>query len=123
MYPAIIGLVVSMWLSRLYLATEFLHQCILGSYFGFRAVNAFEVNIKYLFSRPRAYAVPAVCFLGAFAGSVYFIKLHFDMDPHWSVRQVIHHNNIYQTFITYMSLLICLGLQMVPRAHIYAPRS
>nr|XP_016928512.1 glucose-6-phosphatase 3 [Drosophila suzukii] len=87
MYPAIIGLVVSMWLSRLYLATEFLHQCILGSYFGFRAVNAFEVNIKYLFSRPRAYAVPAVCFLGAFAGSVYFIKLHFDMDPHWSVRQ------------------------------------
>nr|XP_017006878.2 glucose-6-phosphatase catalytic subunit 1 [Drosophila takahashii] len=87
MYPMIVGLVVCMWLSRLYLATEFLHQCILGSYFGIRALNTFEGNIKYLFSRPRRNAVCAVCFLGALAVAVYFVKLHLNMDPHWSVRQ------------------------------------
>ncbi|XP_017076131.1 glucose-6-phosphatase 2 [Drosophila eugracilis] len=87
MYPLISGLVVCMWLSRLYHATEFLHQCILGSYFGIRALNTFENNVKYLYSRTRGYAVSAVCFLGGLAVAVYFVKLHLDMDPHWSVRQ------------------------------------
>ncbi|XP_016991245.1 glucose-6-phosphatase catalytic subunit 1 [Drosophila rhopaloa] len=87
MYPLIVGVVVCMWLSRLYLATEFLHQCILGSYFGIRALNFFEANIKYLYSRSRGYAVSIVCFLGGLALVVYFMKLSLDMDPHWSVRQ------------------------------------
>ncbi|EDV57529.2 glucose-6-phosphatase 2 [Drosophila erecta] len=87
MYMLIMGTVVCMWLSRLYLATEFLHQCILGSYFGIRALNTFEGNVRYLFSRTRGHAVSVVCFLGGLALSVYFIKLQLNVDPHWSVRE------------------------------------
>ncbi|KMY87749.1 glucose-6-phosphatase 2 [Drosophila simulans] len=87
MYFLIIGMVVCMWLSRLYLATEFLHQCILGSYLGIRALSTFEGNVKYLFARPRRYAVSAVCFLGGLALSVYYVKLELNIDPHWSVRE------------------------------------
>ncbi|KAH8410013.1 hypothetical protein KR009_004223 [Drosophila setifemur] len=87
LYPLIVGLVVCMWLSRLYLATEFLHQCVLGSYFGIRALNTFEGNVKYLNSCRRSSAVTAICILGLLAVAVYFIKLRLNMDPHWSVRQ------------------------------------
>lgn len=87
-YPVIVSSVVCMWLSRLYFATEFLHQCVLGSYFGIRVLNAFEGNVKYLYSRSRLFLVTGVCALGAFALAVYFIKLRFDLDPHYSVRQV-----------------------------------
>ncbi|XP_017047694.1 glucose-6-phosphatase 2 [Drosophila ficusphila] len=86
-YLVIICLVVCMWLSRLYMATEFLHQCILGSYFGIRALNTFEGNMKYLYSRPRGYALACVSFLGALALTVYFVKLRLNMDPHFAVRQ------------------------------------
>ncbi|XP_017130427.1 glucose-6-phosphatase catalytic subunit 1 [Drosophila elegans] len=87
MYPLIVFVVVCMWLSRLYLATEFLHQCILGSYFGIRALNFFEGNNKYLFSRSRIYMITIVCFLGGLAIAVFLIKMRLEMDPHWSVRQ------------------------------------
>ncbi|KAH8244311.1 hypothetical protein KR026_006117 [Drosophila bipectinata] len=87
LYPLIVGVVVCMWLSRLFLATEFLHQCVLGSYFGIRALNCFEGNIKYLYSRRRRSAVMVVIILGGIAIGVYFLKLHLSIDPHWSVRE------------------------------------
>ncbi|XP_017023878.1 glucose-6-phosphatase catalytic subunit 1 [Drosophila kikkawai] len=87
MYPLIVGSVVCMWLSRLYLATEFLHQCVIGSYIGLRLLNTFEANANYLYSRPRLVMVSVVCVLGGLAVAVYFIKLDLDLDPHWSVRQ------------------------------------
>ncbi|KAH8238890.1 hypothetical protein KR038_005918 [Drosophila bunnanda] len=87
MYPLIVGSVVCMWLSRLYLATEFLHQCVIGSYIGLRLLNTFEGNAYYLYSRPRLLMVSVVFALGGLAVAVYFIKLDLDLDPHWSVRQ------------------------------------
>ncbi|KAH8283512.1 hypothetical protein KR018_004635 [Drosophila ironensis] len=87
LYPLTVGIVVCMWLSRLYFATEFLHQCVLGSYFGIRALSAFESNLKYVYSRGRRSSVILVGILGGLAVAVYFIKQQLEIDPHWSVRQ------------------------------------
>ncbi|XP_030377838.1 glucose-6-phosphatase [Scaptodrosophila lebanonensis] len=86
-YSVITGCVCCVWLSRLYFATEFLHQCVLGSYFGVRAMNSFEKHTDYLYSRPRAWSVLVIVLLGCVAIAVYFVKLHLGVDPHWSVRQ------------------------------------
>ncbi|XP_068140295.1 glucose-6-phosphatase 3 [Drosophila tropicalis] len=83
----ILSLVIAMWLSRLYLATEFLHQCILGSYFGMRILNSFEKNMNFLYSRRCIWGIILVALLIGLSVGVYFIKLHFGIDPHWSVRQ------------------------------------
>lgn len=114
MYLLIIGMVVCMWLSRLYLATEFLHQCILGSYLGIRSLCTFEGNVKYLFSRPRRYAVSAVFFLGGLALSVYYVKLELNIDPHWSVREV----RLYMLFRTLLNIPLFRHLNGVQNPHI-----
>lgn len=119
LYPLIVGVVVCMWLSRLYLATEFLHQCVLGSYFGIRALNCFEGNIKYLYSRRRRNAVIVVTILGGIAVGVYFLKLRLSIDPHWSVREV----SVYWLLkIPSISCDVHPGIQMVPRSHVHASR-
>lgn len=80
--------IVSVWLSRLYLATEFLHQCLLGTYIAVSTLTSFDRHLGYLYSRRRRWTVSVVLLLGCLAVSVYFIKLRFGLDPHWSVRQV-----------------------------------
>ncbi|KAM8716580.1 hypothetical protein ACLKA7_003458 [Drosophila subpalustris] len=79
--------IVSVWLSRLYLATEFLHQCLLGSYIAVSTVTNFDRHSHYLYSRRRSWTVSVVLLLAGLAVSAYFIKLRLGLDPHWSVRQ------------------------------------
>ncbi|XP_022218908.2 glucose-6-phosphatase 2 [Drosophila obscura] len=81
------GLIFCMWLSRLYLATEFLHQCVLGTFIGMQAMDALNQNADYLWSRSRRWAVTGVFLLGGLSAAVYFVKLSLDVDPHWSVRE------------------------------------
>ncbi|XP_034668152.1 glucose-6-phosphatase 2 [Drosophila subobscura] len=81
------GLIFCMWLSRLYLATEFLHQCVLGTFIGIQAMDALQQNSDYLWSRRRRWTVTGVLLLGGLAAAVYFAKLNLDVDPHWSVRE------------------------------------
>lgn len=78
---------VSVWLSRLYLATEFLHQCLLGTHIAVSTLTNFDRHLEYLYSRRRSWTVPFVLLLGCIAVAIYFIKLHLGLDPHWSVRQ------------------------------------
>ncbi|XP_017154395.1 glucose-6-phosphatase 2 isoform X1 [Drosophila miranda] len=81
------GLIFCMWLSRLYLATEFLHQCVLGTFIGIQVMDALDQKNDYLWSRRRRWAVTGVFLLGGLATAVYFVKLSLDIDPHWSVRE------------------------------------
>lgn len=76
-----------MWLSRLYLATEFLHQCLLGTYQAFSTFCHFKRITDYLYSRDRRWMLLLVLLLMCLAVVVYFAKLRFGYDPHWSVRQ------------------------------------
>ncbi|XP_034099543.2 glucose-6-phosphatase catalytic subunit 1 [Drosophila albomicans] len=78
---------ISVWLSRLYLATEFLHQCLLGSYIAISTLSNIDRHSDYLRSRRRIHLVAIVLLLGSLATAVYFIKLRLGFDPHWSVRQ------------------------------------
>lgn len=76
-----------MWVSRLYLATEFLHQCLLGTYQAFSTCRHFKQISDYLYLRKRRWSLFFVLLLLCLAVAVYFVKLRFGYDPHWSVRQ------------------------------------
>ncbi|EDV94076.1 GH25128 [Drosophila grimshawi] len=84
MYSLIGCCTLCMWLSRLYLATEYLHQCLLASYM---AVSIVAISQWHWYSQRRSWAILVVLLLGCLAVGVYFIKLHLGLDPHWSVRQ------------------------------------
>ncbi|ALC39817.1 CG15400 [Drosophila busckii] len=76
-----------MWLSRLYLATEFMHQCVLGSCLAYVAFRHRQRYLLQLYAWPRCRAIMMIILLGCLALAVYFIKLRLQLDPHWSVRQ------------------------------------
>ncbi|XP_017856732.1 PREDICTED: glucose-6-phosphatase [Drosophila arizonae] len=87
MYGLIGCCILSMWLSRLYLATEYLHQCLLSTYLAISLLASCQRHLNSLYSRRCSWAVLMVLLLGCLAMAVYFLKLHLDIDPHWSVRQ------------------------------------
>ncbi|XP_030561466.1 glucose-6-phosphatase 3 [Drosophila novamexicana] len=76
-----------MWLSRLYLATEYLHQCLLSTYIAVSLLASCQRHLDHLYAQRRGWAVLLVLLFGCMAVSVYFIKLQLGIDPHWSVRQ------------------------------------
>ncbi|KAH8418814.1 hypothetical protein KR222_008384 [Zaprionus bogoriensis] len=87
LYALIAGCTLCMWLSRLYLATEFLHQCLLGTYLAISTWSQFERQADFLYTRTVPWAVVRVHLLVGLAAAVYFVKLQLGLDPHWSVRQ------------------------------------
>lgn len=76
-----------MWLSRLYLATEFLHQCLLGTFQAISIGRHLKPLSDYLYSRALRPMLSFVFLLISLAVAIYFFKLRFGFDPHYSVRQ------------------------------------
>ncbi|XP_023160513.2 glucose-6-phosphatase [Drosophila hydei] len=87
MYIMIGCCMLCMWLSRLYLATEYLHQCLLATYIAISLLSSCQRHLNYLYAQRRFWPVLMVLLLVYLAISIYFIKLHLEIDPHWSVRQ------------------------------------
>lgn len=76
-----------MWLSRLYLATEFLHQCLLGTFQAISIGRHLKPLSDSLYSRTLRPMLLFVFLLICLAVAIYFFKLRFGFDPHYSVRQ------------------------------------
>lgn len=75
-----------LWFSRLYFLYEFLHQCIVGSFFAVAMIHVFNGYAKGLLNLGKLKAILVVMGLGLIPISVYFAMLYLDIDPFWSVR-------------------------------------
>uniref|UniRef100_A0A0A1XA41 glucose-6-phosphatase n=1 Tax=Zeugodacus cucurbitae TaxID=28588 RepID=A0A0A1XA41_ZEUCU len=75
-----------MSISRIYLAAQFPHQCLLSCFLALLTLRTFQKYAKSLYSLCRFKAVLILCCLSISPVIIYFGMLRIDMDPHWSVR-------------------------------------
>ncbi|KAL9876213.1 glucose-6-Phosphatase isoform 1-T1 [Glossina fuscipes fuscipes] len=75
-----------MWLSRMYLLAEFLHQCILGSLIAFLFLHFFNRHSSFFYALNRRWLVTGVLCCSSIPVTAYFSMLSMHVDPHWSVR-------------------------------------
>lgn len=77
-----------MSLSRIYLAAQFPHQCVLSCFLAIFMLQTFHKYSKSLYALCRFKAILILCCLSISPVLIYFGMLRIDMDPHWSVRMV-----------------------------------
>uniref|UniRef100_A0A1A9X487 Phosphatidic acid phosphatase type 2/haloperoxidase domain-containing protein n=1 Tax=Glossina brevipalpis TaxID=37001 RepID=A0A1A9X487_9MUSC len=75
-----------MWLTRIYLLAEFLHQCILGSLMALVLLHFFDRYSSFFYTLSRKWTVTGVLCCSIMAITAYFSMLNMHIDPHWSVR-------------------------------------
>ncbi|XP_067625645.1 glucose-6-phosphatase 2 isoform X2 [Eurosta solidaginis] len=75
-----------MVLSRIYLAAQFSHQCILSCIAAIVALRIFDKYSETLYTLTWFKSVSVVFGMSIFPVIIYFGMLQLDLDPHWSVR-------------------------------------
>nr|XP_036232454.1 glucose-6-phosphatase [Bactrocera oleae] len=75
-----------MSISRIYLAAQFPHQCLLSCFFTIFTIHTFRKYAKSLYTLCRFKAILILGCLSISPVLIYFGMLRIDMDPHWSVR-------------------------------------
>ncbi|XP_011202557.2 glucose-6-phosphatase catalytic subunit 1 [Bactrocera dorsalis] len=76
----------AMSISRIYLAAQFPHQCLLTCFFTIFTLHTLRKYSKSLYNLRRFKAIPILGCLSISPVLIYFGMLRIDMDPHWSVR-------------------------------------
>lgn len=89
-YAIFVTVLGVIWISSLYLLTEFLHQCLLTTLLTWFFLQKLEKLFPLIRTWKRKWVIISLLGIGCIPISIYIGKLNMEIDPHWSVRMVMY---------------------------------